>query len=69
MQSCHSTSTCEMLTIPDYIERLEAHIKSHPEQVNFRDLAIDGEQFGVPNFTSYSYAFNPRIYRKETRHG
>ncbi|WP_211960741.1 hypothetical protein [Cupriavidus plantarum] len=41
----------------EYTDRLHKHIAAHPELVNHHDLTIGGGIFRMPNFASYSYAF------------
>lgn len=40
-----------------YTDQLGAYIKANPVNVNFHDLAVGDDKFGLPNFVLYSYVF------------
>lgn len=40
-----------------YCDKLADYMKSNPQFVNHRDLAVGGDSFGTPNFMAYSHAF------------
>ena len=44
-------------TDPAYGFKLADYMKSNPQLVNHRDLAVGGDSFGTPNFLAYSHAF------------
>lgn len=44
-------------TNEDYINRLNEYKKSNFKQVNWQDLQVGGDMFGIPNFVAYSYVF------------
>jgi hypothetical protein len=42
---------------PLYASKLADYMKSNPQLVNHRDLAVGGDSFRTPNFLAYSHAF------------